>query len=736
MRHKLLQFFSAVLFLMVTVTRASAQGTPTVAYPSGSTVSPRLSDLPSSESRKGLPLKIFARRPLGARGASNNNGVDHALQSAPGPNLDVGTNPNFAGIGENGFIPGDPNIAVGPNHVVEVVNSDIAVFDKSGNVFTGYPKRLGSLWSSMGGPCANNSGDPIAQYDRFADRYIITQLGSLSSPYSQCIAVSTTNDPTGSYYLYSYNFGSNLNDYDKFGVWPTASSSAYLATYNLFASGSSFVGGDLCAYDRNAMLGGAASAAQICFTIPGDGGYLPADVDGPNAPLNGTPGLFLNFEALSSLRMYKLSPNFVTPASSTLSAPTDISVAAFSEACGGGTCIPQPGTGQMLDSLADRLMYRLAYRRFGTDHEAIVANHSVVAGSSVGVRWYELRNTPPSTSAAFKVFQQGTYAPDSSYRWMGSVAMDQAGDIGLGYSSSNGASVFPSVNYTGRTPADPAGTMESEGTIQAGAGSQTSYSRWGDYSAIRIDPTDDCTFWYVNEFYPVTSGYVWNTVIGSFKFSNCTGTPDFSMSSAASPLTFPVGAIGSSSGTVTVQSLNGFSSAVGLAVAGACGTNSITCTLGAGSLTPTSGGSANTSLTIGIGTGTPANSYSITINGTSGGLNHSTTLTVVVSAPPPPTPDFTISASPPSLTVNRGSTGSYVVSLGTAGASSSVNLSVSGLPSKTNASFSANPVTTPGSSSLRISVNRKAATVTNKPLMITGNNGSFTHSTTVTLTIK
>ena len=735
MRYKLLQFFSTALFLIVTVAYASAQGTPTVAYPSGSAVSPRLSDLPSSESRRSVPLKIFARRPLGARGASNNNGADHALQSAPGPNLDVDTKPNFAGIGENGFIPGDPNIAVGPNHVVQVVNSDIAVFDKSGNVFAGYPKRLGSLWTSMGGPCANNSGDPIAQYDRFADRFIITQLGSLSSPYSQCIAVSTTNDPTGSYNLYFYNFGTNLNDYDKFGVWPTASSGAYLATYNLFASGSSFVGADLCAYDRNAMLAGAATPAQVCFTISGDGGYLPADVDGPNAPLDGTPGLFLNFETLSSLRMYKLSPNFVTPGNSTLSGPTDISVAAFSEACGGGTCIPQPGTGQMLDSLGDRLMYRLAYRRFGSDHEAIVVNHSVVAGSSVGVRWYELRDTPPSTSAAFKLFQQGTFAPDSSYRWMGSIAMDQAGDIGLGYSTSNGTSVFPSVNYTGRTPADPAGTMESEGTIQAGAGSQTSYSRWGDYSAIRIDPTDDCTFWYVNEFYPVTSGYVWNTAIGSFKFSNCTGTPDFSMSSAATPLTFTAGVGGSTtSGSVTVQSLNTFSSAVNLAVAGACNTNGITCTLGAASLTPTSGGSVNTSLAIGIGTGTLAGSYSITINGTSGALNHSTTLTVVVSAPPPPTPDFTISAASP-LTVSRGLTGSSLVSLGTLGGSSSVNLSVNGLPPRTSASFSANPVTAPGSSTLRISVNRKASTGTHT-LTITGNNGGFTHSTTVTLTIK
>jgi hypothetical protein len=589
------------------------------------------------------------------------------LQNAPGHHLDVDTQPNFAGIGENGYVPGDPNIAVGPNHVVQVVNSDIAVFDKGGTVFAGYPKRLGSLWSSMGGPCANNnSGDPIAQYDRLADRFIITQLGSLSAPYSECIAVSMTSDPTGSYNLYSYNFGSNLNDYDKFGVWPTATNSAYLATYNLFANGASFIGADLCAYDRNAMLTGAANPAQICFTISGDGGFLPADVDGPNAPLDKTPGLFLNFETLSSLRMYKLSPNFATPPSSTLSGASDIGVAAFNEAC--GSCIPQPGTAQTLDSLGDRLMYRLAYRRFGNDHEAIVVNHSVVAGSSVGVRWYELRNKPPSTSAAFNVFQQGTYAPDSSYRWMGSIAMDQAGDIGLGYSASDGNSVFPSVNYTGRIPTDQAGKMGAEGTIQAGAGSQTSFSRWGDYSAIRIDPSDDCTFWYTNEYYPVTSGYVWYTAIGSFKLSNCSATPDFSISSTASPLTFPFGAVGSSSGTVTVQSLNGFASLVSLAKAGACGTNGITCTLGAGSLMPPSDGSINTTLGIGISATTPANSYSITITGTSGGLSHSTTLTVVVSAPPPPTPNFSISA-PSSLTVSCGSKGTSAITLTPAGVS-------------------------------------------------------------------
>jgi hypothetical protein len=491
------------------VTFALAQSpSPTVSYPGSFAVSPPLSDI-QGYGPAGT-LKIHARRPSShhADVADEDHASDEALQTAAGSRLDTREQPNFPGLGENGSIPPDPNIAVGPNHIVQVVNIDIAVFDKSGNVFAGYPKRLSSLWGALGGPCAtNNAGDPVVQYDRLADRFVVTQLGRLSSPYSECIAVSKTNDPTGAYNLYSYSFGSNLNDYQKFSVWPTATNGAYLATYNLFANGASFVGSELCAYERAAMLNGAASPAAVCFTISSDGGFLPSDLDGPTAPLDGTPGLFMNFETSSSLRMYKLSPNFGNPSSSTLSAPTDIGVASFNEACNGGPCIPQPNTTQLLDSLGDRLMYRLAYRNFG-DHESIVVNHSVAAGSSVGVRWYELRDTPPSAGAAFSLYQQGTFAPDSAYRWMGSIAMDQAGDMALGYSESS-SSLFPSINYTARLSTDPLGTMGSENTLQSGGGSQTGYTRWGDYTAMRIDPSDDCTFWYTDEYtrrLPATSG--------------------------------------------------------------------------------------------------------------------------------------------------------------------------------------------------------------------------------------
>src|SRR5262249_17218195 len=217
------------------------------------------------------------------------------------------------------------------------------------------------------------------------------------------------------------SFGSNLPDYPKFGVWPTASNSAYLATYNLFANGASFAGVALCAYDRAAMVAGAASPAQICTTI-NDASYLPSDLDGSTPPADGTPGYFITYESLSSLRIWTLKPNFAAPPSSIVTQVSpDLSVTPFSELCGGGTCVPQVGTPNQLDSLGDRPMFRLAYRNFG-DHQAMVFNHSVTSG----VRWYELRSAV-SPSAVFSVFQQSTFAPDSTFRWMGSAAMDQAG---------------------------------------------------------------------------------------------------------------------------------------------------------------------------------------------------------------------------------------------------------------------------------------------------------------------
>ncbi len=335
---------------------------------------------------------------------------------------------------------------------------------------------------------------------------------------------ATTSDATGTFNLYAFT-EPNFNDYPKLGVWPDA----YYVTFNIFTN--VFQGARACAFNRSAMLAGAA-ATQVCFQLsPSFASLLPSDLDGASgavgttsAPPAGTPNFLLNF-GTNSLNLWTFHVDFVTPANSTLTGPTSIPVAAFTAACGGGSCVQQPNTRQKLDSLGDRLMYRLAYRNFAGNHESLVVNHSVQVGTTkrnpfTGVRWYELRRTPTG-SGTFSVFQQGTFSPDSTFRWMGSAAMDKVGDIAVGYSASS-SSVFPSIRYSGRVPTDAPGTLEAENSLQVGAGSQLpNLNRWGDYSAMSVDPGDDCTFFYTNEYLKASGDFNWSTRIGSFKFPGC-----------------------------------------------------------------------------------------------------------------------------------------------------------------------------------------------------------------------
>jgi hypothetical protein len=209
--------------------------------------------------------------------------------------------------------------------------------------------------------------------------------------------------------------------------------------------------------------------------------------------------------------LYRFHVNFTNPSSSTFTGPVGIGVASYSEACGGaGNCIPQSG-GPALEGLGDRLLFPLSYRNFG-DHESLLTDHSVVAGSSVGMRWYEIRG-PNGTPS---VFQQGTFAPDSNYRWMGSINMNSNAAICLGYSVS-GSSMFPGIRFTGRLATDPLGTMEAESTIINGGGAQTGASRWGDYTSMATDPADNVTFMYTNEVYRSSSSTGWSTEIATFQ---------------------------------------------------------------------------------------------------------------------------------------------------------------------------------------------------------------------------
>jgi hypothetical protein len=620
---------------VATATTADPAGAQTVSHPSSASVSPNLSDLPIDHFRQS-PAELHIvppAKPLPQRSPGPGGPPGH-IQGEPGSHNAIEPKTSFGGVGANGFIPPDPNIAVGKNdpvtgvgYIVQLVNSQFAVFDKTGKLVTG-PVSLSSLWSSLpgGGGCAtNNAGDPVVQYDAAADRWLVTQLGSTSGPtYSECIAVSQNNNPSGAYYLYSYPFDTYLNDYPKFGVWPTATNSAYLASYNLFANGQNAAGAKLCAYDRTAMLAGANSPISICKQVS-DQGFLPADLDGATPPPDGTPGYFVNFASLSSLSIYTLAPNFADPTNSTLTLAPGIAVAPFNMGCGGGTCIAQPN-GQKLDSLGDRLMYRLAYRVFsGTggvfDHASMVVNHSVVAGSSVGVRWYELRQTSPG--GALSLSQQGTFAPDTSYRWMGSAAMDGVGNIAIGYSLSSG-SIYPAVAFAAHTPGLPDGTMGAEKILQAGAGAQTTYSRWGDYTSLRIDPSDDTTFWYTNEYYTKNSrlfNYMWATAISSFTVGASTNPPGFSLSTSSNSLTVRRGASGST--TVTVGAING-SSSVNLSVSGlpqrtsaSFGTNPVTST-------------GTSTLTISANRNAPTGPYNLTVTGNNGSASHTSQLQLTI----------------------------------------------------------------------------------------------------------
>lgn len=621
--------------------------------------------------------------------------------------------------------PPDTNGSVGATQYVQIVNTALAVFDKATGAALFGPVSVNTLWSGFGGGCeTNNDGDPIVLYDKAAGRWIVSQFSVSTTPYLQCVAVSTSSDATGSWYRYAFNYGSTqFPDYPKLGVW----SDAYYITFNIFNNGVTFAGAKLCAYDRNSMLAGT-SATQQCFQLSSSyGGVLPADLDGANTPPAGSPNYLINFTS-NTLNLWRFHVDWSTPTSTKLTGPISIPVAAFSAACSGGTCIPQAGTAEKLDSLGDRLMYRLAYRNFG-DHEALVVNHSVNTGSgNTGVRWYELRS-PNSTPT---VYQQGTYAPDSNYRWMGSIAMDQTGNILLGYSVSS-SGMHPAVRYAGRVPSDTLGTLEAETSIIEGTGSQTSnLSRWGDYSSMAIDPVDDCTFWFTSEYLKANGTFNWSTRIASVKFPSCGGssTPDYSLSATPSSQTVTQG--GSTSYAETVSALGGFTGDVTLNVSG----------LPAGASAsfnpdPVPGGSGTSTMNVTTSSSTPAGTYQLTITGSSGSLTHSNTVTLVVTAVS--TGDFSLTASPSSQKVSRGSSASYTETVTPSGGfAGTVNFSVVGCPANTSCVAPSPVAISSGSSaSSKLTVSTTSSTPTGTySLTITGTNGSLVHSNSVILRVR
>jgi hypothetical protein len=454
----------------------------------------------------------------------------------------------FEGINQAGgcgnCIPPDPNGAVGPNHYVEMVNSSYAVYNKTGTKLAG-PVNINQLWQNLPGNCQQtNDGDPVVVYDHFADRWVLTQftVHGGSGPYGECIAVSTSPDPTGSYYVYDFDFANIspgvFHDYPKLGVWPDA----YYMTTNEFPPNAELSQGvGAFAFERDKMLLG--SPARLVFFDLGTintmfAGALPSDADGAPPPL-GSPNYFVEVDdevfipPTDAMRIWKFHVDWSNPSNSTLGNNGQpsfvVTVPDFTPPeclLSQGVCIQQFQSPYQLDALGDRIMFRLAYRNFG-DHEALTVNHSVIADVRVGVRWYEVRNL----AATPTIYQTGTFAPvDALHRWMGSIAMDVSGDIAVAYSTSSAAN-FPSIAYAGRLPGDTLGQMSGEAQMFAGTGSENvafyvpPVGRWGDYTDLTVDPSDGCTFWYVNEYFGAEGttdpGAPWRTRIGSFKFPSC-----------------------------------------------------------------------------------------------------------------------------------------------------------------------------------------------------------------------
>lgn len=458
-------------------------------------------------------------------------GGDALMQMFSLPSVSATIGKNFDGLSDSAnsstgflFVPSDSNIAVGATQVVETINIAYRVINKSTGA-TVLSKQIGSLFTGMSGLCGQgatspNFTDPVVAYDKKAARWVISIIAFTSnfSTGNECIAVSSTSDATGTYHRYAFTFGANLfNDYPKLGVWPDA----YYASYNMFTP-TSFAGAKACAYNRSAMLVGS-SAKAICFTKTTEFSFLPSDWDGvSNPPPAGRPNFFVDLFSTTALHLYKFHVDFVTPSNSKFTGPIAITVPVFTPACSPSfTCIPQGGTTQMLDSLGDRLMFRLPYRNFGA-FESLVITHSVKTSTAAsGIRWYEIR-TPNSTPT---MFQKGTFGAGSTSLWIGSIAMDKAGDIAVGFSKSS-STTHPGIGYTGRTPSDPLGSFETAATIFTGAGSQTGGTknggnRWGDYSSLVLDPVDDCTFWYVNQYIPSSGSFNFHTRLASFKFPAC-----------------------------------------------------------------------------------------------------------------------------------------------------------------------------------------------------------------------
>jgi hypothetical protein len=440
--------------------------------------------------------------------------------------------------------PPDPVGDVGNDQYVAMVNLVYSVYSKTGELLGG-PFDTGTLWQDFPvEDCTDPSGDPIVFYDEIANRWVLTQFTTrfATNQFYICMAVSATPDALGEYHLHAFSTGDAFPDYPKYGLWRDA----YVFTTREFDNGG--VGPEqigIYALKRTDLLGGSAAPRMVQFTLSGPpnlvgDGLLPADLDGKRLPPPNSPIPLVGSQdddafdgaTFDALNVFHLTVKWSKPEESTFALVRQVPISEYDTnyPCTPPTrdCLPQPppatNTTDKLDILSyrQRPMHRLQYRNFGT-HESLVTNQSVEARPNVaGIRWWELRNPADPV-----LHQEGTWSPDDVHRWMGSVAMDRDGNLALGYSVVNATNVFPGIRYAGRLAGDPLGQLtQGEAELQAGSGVQrTTNSRWGDYTSMNLDPKDDCTFYYINEYYTAesqaTSTAGWLTRIGAFKFPTC-----------------------------------------------------------------------------------------------------------------------------------------------------------------------------------------------------------------------
>ncbi len=518
-------------FLVVGAQAEKVQKGPIVINELAHGVTVPLRDLAKQTPVPGKSHREIEMRPPG-HAPKQMPGTDAAVQMVDLPAVGTGTFLNFegqdVGTGSDDVAPPDTEGSVGATQYVQWVNLEYNVYDKTTGALILGPLNGNTFWTGFATKaCANNNdGDPIVLYDKAAQRWFIAQ-SVFVTPYTHCFAISNTSDATGSYTLYSFAItpSTNFPDYPKWGVWPDA----YFGSYRDFKNGSTLEGGYACAVDRNAMLAGNTATEQ-CFANPDGASYdvlLPSDLDGPTPPPDGSTNMYVAIGTdTTHISTFNYHVDFVNPLNSTFTGPTNITVANYTTICQSPftrSCIPQPTGGEKLDSLGGFMMYRNAYRNFGSYESNVVAHTVATVSPSTAesaVRWYEIRGGATAPS----VFQQGTKQDNSttanSY-WLPSMAQDKAGDIVMGFSVS-GANTDPSIWYVGRTKTDVLGGMENPRVVIKGTGTQKSTSnRWGDYATISVDPVDDCTFWYTNEYMKTTGSFKWSTRITSFKFPGC-----------------------------------------------------------------------------------------------------------------------------------------------------------------------------------------------------------------------